>query len=182
MNIRQETIDEVLEMRERGEEQDRAREEREEPVRRALCDVLDRLGADGTCAFLNEDPPDVLADGILQHVRGLEDRGRAEERANLVAWLRGKERAYGRIAEGQPRGRHRAVTTAFAGACRLIADDLETYVARVDAEFPACDALCPPPGLAEGARCHVIGPHMLHEAKREFTTGWPDHLTRGRAK
>lgn len=38
-------------------------------VRRALCGVLDRLGADGACAFMNGDSPEKLSDEIFGFVR-----------------------------------------------------------------------------------------------------------------
>lgn len=74
MNIKQSTIDEVREMRERGEEWDRAKKEREEPVRQALCDLLDRLGADGATEFMNETSPERLSDLIFAHVAWVQAR------------------------------------------------------------------------------------------------------------
>lgn len=51
-----------------------------------LCQTLDRLGADGTCAFLNEEPVDVLERGINEHVVFLEERaaGRAELKLDVA--------------------------------------------------------------------------------------------------
>ena len=42
--------------------------------RRILCFTLDRLGADGTCSFLNEEPVRDLERGINVHVGDMEQR------------------------------------------------------------------------------------------------------------
>ncbi len=46
----------------------------DEPVRRALCDLLDRLGADGSCAFMTGGSAEELSDDIFGFVREEQDR------------------------------------------------------------------------------------------------------------
>ncbi len=43
-------------------------------MRRALCDVLERLGADGATAFINGDSPEKVSDAIFAFVREEQDR------------------------------------------------------------------------------------------------------------
>jgi hypothetical protein len=57
-------------------------------VRRALCDVLERLGSDGVCCFLNGDSVEDLGIGISMHVRWLEERAREEERSKFLPALK----------------------------------------------------------------------------------------------
>lgn len=49
------------------------------PAADALCDMLSRLGGDGTCTALNYDGDDTkVADELYQFVQWLEARGRCE--------------------------------------------------------------------------------------------------------
>jgi hypothetical protein len=48
----------------------------------------------------------------------------------LVAWLRAEAAGYTALADKQPKGREKATAGAFAGVCRLLADDLDAAVQR----------------------------------------------------
>lgn len=55
--------------------------------RRILCHILDRIGADGMCSFLNEETVENLERGISLHASEMEKRGRAEVQARAKVLL-----------------------------------------------------------------------------------------------
>jgi hypothetical protein len=57
-------------------------------IRRALCEVLERLGSDAVSSFMNGDSPDELTESISLHVKWLEERAREHERGKFLPALK----------------------------------------------------------------------------------------------
>lgn len=70
--------------------------------RRALCDVLDTLGADGVSAWHNGTVPDDLMREVWEHVRWLESRARWSALEDAAKFFHSTPLIAGRIRSLQP--------------------------------------------------------------------------------